>query len=81
MSSGKMKGGKASPQYALFGVSRGGACGGESKTFLGWYANREEISKEIQDIEHAMEQGISAYTLKYSATVERRLLSVRMIYL
>ncbi len=60
-------------------MSRRGTLGGESKTFLGWYADREEISKEIQDIQRAMEQGISAYTLKYSATVERRLLSVRMI--
>lgn len=79
MSSGNMKGGKASPQYALFGASREGAFGGEASTFLGWYADREEISKEILDIQRAMEQGISAYTLKYSANVERCLLSVRMI--
>ncbi len=79
MSSGRMKGGKTSPQYALFGVSRGGTLGRESTTFLGWYANREEISKEILDIQRAMERGIPAYTLKYSANVERRLLSVRMI--
>lgn len=79
MSSGKMKGGKASPQYALFGMSQGRAFGGEPTTFLGWYANREESSKDIQDIQRAMERGISAYTLKYSVNVERRLLSVRMV--
>lgn len=57
MSSGKMKGGKASPQYALFGMSRGATLGGEPTTFLGWYANREEISKELRDIQRAYGTG------------------------
>ena len=45
--SGKMRGGKNAPQYALFGVGRGGSgFWGEPTTFLGWYANEEIISKK-----------------------------------
>ena len=48
VASGKMSGGKSSPQYALFGTSEGKEFfGGEPTTFLGWYANEEDISKEI----------------------------------
>lgn len=69
----KMKGGKNAPQYALFGVS---PCEsnlwGEPKTFLGWYANEEWISKEIAEIHRAVSQGIPTYTLQYSVKTERR---------
>jgi len=78
--SGKMRGGKASPQYALFGVDRGGSnFWGEPTTFLGWYANEELISKEITEIYRAISQGIPTYTLQYSAKTERRWLSVKIV--
>ena len=79
-SSGKMGGGKNSPKYALFGVSRGGSnFWGEPTTFLGWYADREQISKEIVEIQRAISQGIPNYTLQYSAKTERRWASVKII--
>ena len=79
-SSGKMGGGKNSPKYALFGVSRGGSnFWGEPTTFLGWYADREQISKEIVEIQRAISRGIPNYTLQYSAKTERRWASVKIV--
>ena len=78
--SGKMHGGKKSPQYALFGVDRGGSnFWGEPTTFLGWYANEDQISKEIAEIHKAISQGIPAYTLQFSAKTQRRWASVKIV--
>ena len=79
-SSGKMAGGKNAPQYALFGVDRGGSnFWGEPTTFLGWYANEELISKEIEEIRKAISQGIPTYTLQYSAKTQRRWANVKIV--
>ncbi len=79
-SSGKMRGGKNSPKYALFGMSRGGSnFWGEPTAFLGWYADQEQLSKEIAEIHKAISQGISIYTLQYSAKTERRWASVKIV--
>lgn len=76
----RMKGGKNSPHYALFGESQ---CGtdfwGAPRTFLGWYANEEQISKEIAEIHKAISQGIPTYTLQYSAKTERRWASIKIV--
>ena len=78
--SGKMRGGKDSPQYALFGVDRGGSnYWGEPTTFLGWYANEEQISKEIAEIHRAISKGIPTYTLQYSVKTQRRWASVKIV--
>ena len=80
MSSGKMKRGKKSPQYALFGVSNGSSSfWGEPTIFLGWYASHELLSKEVSEIQKAIIQGIPAYELKYNAKVERKWLRMTMI--
>ncbi|MBR4934793.1 MAG: helix-turn-helix transcriptional regulator [Anaerotignum sp.] len=77
---GKMRGGKGSPQYALFGVDRGGSnFWGEPTTFLGWYANEELVSKEIAEIHKAISQGIPTYTLQYSAKTQRRWPSIKIV--
>ena len=79
VSSGKMAGGKLSPKYALFGASNGiDIFGGESRTFLGWYANEDEISKELQEIHNAIISGISTYTLKYSVKTKKRLTGIKI---
>ncbi len=79
-SSQKMSGGKKSPRYALFGVGNGGfTYWGEPTTFLGWYADQEQISKEIAQIQRAIAQGIPAYTLQYGARVERKWMRMVMI--
>ena len=80
VSSGKMYGGKSSPQYALFGVSRGtSSFWGEPTTFLGWYADKEQITKEVSEIHNAIVSGIATYTLKYSAKTERSLIRIKII--
>ena len=76
----KMRGGKRSPQYALFGVDRGGSpFWGEPTAFLGWYANGEMISKELEAIHQAIRKGAPTYTLQYSAKTERRWGSVKIV--
>ena len=79
IASGKMSGGKSAPQYALFGKSEGsGIFGDEPTTFLGWYANETDISKEIMEINDAIVNGIGTYTLKYSVRTKKRLLSIKI---
>lgn len=79
-SSQKMKGGAGSPQYALIGVSSGGnSFWGEPKTFLGWYADKDSISREISEIQNALADGIPDYELKYSAKVKRHWLSIKIV--
>jgi transcriptional regulator with XRE-family HTH domain len=79
VSSQKMSGGKSSPQYALFGKSEGtGFYGEEPTTFLGWYANEKDISKEIMEIHDAIVNGIATYTLKYSVRTKKSLLGIKI---
>ena len=78
--SSKMHGAKDSPQYALFGYdSSGSNYWGGNNTFLGWYANEEQISKEIEEIHRAILQGIRTYTLQYSAKTQRHFASIKII--
>lgn len=81
LSSGKMSGGQSSPQYALFGVSTGthSFFEGEPTTFLGWYENKEQITKEILEIQNAIVNGITTYTLKYSAKTKRRWMRIKIV--
>ena len=75
-----MSDGKKSPQYALYGSNNEVASfWGESSTFLGWYADNEEISKEIRAIQEAIAKGVPTYELKYSVKVERHWLSVKIV--
>lgn len=79
VSSQKMSDGKKSPQYALFGKNEGsGIFGEEPTTFLGWYANEEDISKEIMEINDAIVNGIATYTLKYNIRTKKRLLGIKI---
>ena len=79
VSSMRMHGGKLSPKYALFGTSkRIGIFGGEAATFLGWYANKDDISKEIKEIHHAIVNGVAFYTLKYSVKTKRGLSGIKI---
>ena len=79
VASGKMSGGKSSPQYALFGKSEGqGMFGEEPTAFLGWYANENDISKEITEIHDAIVNGVTTYTLKHSVRTKRRFLGMKI---
>jgi len=79
VASGKMSGGKKSPRYALFGRSNGkDYFGGESTTFLGWYVNEADITKEIMEIHDAIVNGIGTYTLKYNVRTKKSLLGIKI---
>ncbi len=81
LSSKKMSGGKAAPQYALFGVSNGTPSffEGEPTTFLGWYENEAQIRKEVLEIQNAIVNGIATYTLKYSAKTKRHWTGIKIV--
>ena len=80
LSSEKMHGGKYSPQYALFGANHGiSAFGDVPTTFLGWYADKDQITKEISEIHNAIVSGTATYVLKYSAKTERKWMKVKII--
>ncbi len=74
-SSNKYKGGKDSPKYALFGSDESNST---NSTFLGWYENKEQISKEIMDIKEAFISGVSSYELKYNVEVEKKLMGIKL---
>ena len=76
----RMKGGKGAPRYALFGVDRGGhPFWGVPTTFLGWYADEELASKEVDSIRRAITEGRSAYTLQYSAKTRQSLAGMKIV--
>ena len=79
IATGKMSSGKSSPQYALFGASEGSDLfGNETRTFLGWCSNEDDLSKEIMEIHEAIEKGDATYTLKYSVRTKKRLLGIKI---
>ena len=71
-SSGKYNGGKDSPKYALFG------CDESNSNFLGWYENKEQISKDIMGIKEALLSGTSSYELKYNVEVEKKFMGMKL---
>ena len=78
-SSGQMMGGREAPQYALFGVSQGGnSFWGEPTTFLGWYRDKETITREVEEIHQAILRGASDYQLQYSVKTRRRWGRIKM---
>lgn len=79
-SSQKFRGGKDSPQYALFGVGMDAhPFWGQPNTFLGWYADRDSLEKEIKEIQSAFAKGIASYELKYSVRTERKGLKLKIV--
>ena len=78
-STGKIKGRKNSPQYALFAVSDGYSFWGQPTTFLGWYADKEHITKEIAEIQSAIINRLPSYELKYSVKVKRHGLKMEIV--
>ena len=47
-------------------------------TFLGWYEDKEQISKDIMGIKEAILSGNSSYELKYNVEVEKRLMGMKL---
>ena len=67
-----MKGGDRAPKYALFGTDDTVSSFGSRNIFLGWYANIDQVHKEISGIQTAIAAGIPEYTLQYSVKTQKR---------
>lgn len=65
------------PQYALFGVD-GITFWGENRIILGWYADRESITREHNAIMEALQNGEAFYELQYAAKVKKGFMSVKL---
>ena len=68
-------GGKNSPKFALF-ASDGNdlSLWGAQNTFLAWYRNLEDVTREIAEIQTALDAGAASYTLQYSVKCKQNLL-------
>ncbi len=74
MRSQEFRGGNNSPKYALF-ASDGKEMSfwGAQNTFLGWYRNLDDISREISEIQKALDTGVASYVLQYSVKCKQNL--------
>ncbi|MCR5294164.1 MAG: helix-turn-helix domain-containing protein [Lachnospiraceae bacterium] len=70
----QFKGVKNSAQFALF-ASDGNDMSwwGAQNTLLGWYRNLEGVTREITEIQKALDTGAVSYTLQYSVKVKQNL--------
>ncbi len=70
----QFRGGKNSPQYALY-ASDGNdlSLWGAQNTFLAWYRNLEDVTREIAEIQNALDAGAASYTLRYSVKCKQNL--------
>ncbi len=65
---------KNSPQFALFATdSNESSAWGATNTFLAWYRNLEDVTKEIEEIMNALDKGAASYTLQYSVKCKHNL--------
>ncbi len=70
----EFKGRKNSPKFALAASARNDqSAWGAQNTFLGWYRNLEDVTREIDEIQKALEAGAASYTLQYSVKCKQNL--------
>lgn len=75
----QFKGKHNEPQYALFTADdTGSLLGGENRTIIGWYKNKDDIAKETEEIYKAVSEGKNNYTLKYAVNVNRKGLTMQI---
>jgi len=71
----QFKGGKNSPKFALFASDgKDLSLWGAQNTFLAWYRNLEDVTREISEIQTALDTGTASYTLQYSVKCKQNLL-------
>ncbi len=70
----RFMGGKNSPKYALFASDgKDMSYWGAQNTFLSWYRNLEDVTREITEIQKALDAGEASYTLQYSVKCKQNL--------
>ena len=62
------------PEYALIAMDEAdkSVFAANSRTVVGWYKNKADISKEIEEIYNAICQKQGNYTIKYAAKVKQK---------
>ncbi len=65
------------PKYWLIGVNSG-AFWEEKSIVLGWYADEEDIKREMDEIAKAISSGAPVYELKYAVRVKDKMLRVKI---
>ena len=70
----QFKGGRNSPKYALY-ASDGNDMSfwGAQSTFLAWYRNLDDVTRELAEIQNALNAGAESYTLQYSVKCKQNL--------
>ena len=70
----QFRGAKNSPKYALF-ASDGNdmSLWGAQNTFLAWYRDLDDVTREIVGIQDALDAGAASYTLQYSVKCKMNL--------
>lgn len=67
------------PNYVLFGIDRSSFLSlDENRNILGYYADKEAITKEINEIMIALGNGLPTYELKYCAKVKETLFTIKI---
>lgn len=69
----QFKGGKNSPKYALY-ASDGNDTAFSQNTFLAWYRDLDDVTREIAEIQDALSAGAASYTLQYSVRCKQNLM-------
>ena len=68
----QFKGSKNSPKYALY-ASNGNELSFSQNTFLAWYRNLDDITREMAEIQNSLDVGAASYTLQYSVKCKQNL--------
>ncbi len=70
----RFKGGKNSPKYALYASDgNDSSFWGSQNTFLAWYRDLDDVTREITEIQNALNAGAASYTLQYSVKCKQNL--------
>ncbi len=70
----QFKGGKNSPKFALYANDgKDLSYWGAQNTFLAWYRNLEDVTRELSEIQEALDTGEASYTLQYSVKCKQNL--------
>ena len=70
----QFKGGKNSPKFALYASDVNEmSFWGAQNTFLAWYRNLDDVTREIAEIQMALDTGAASYTLQYSVKCKQNL--------
>lgn len=70
----QFKGLKNSPKYALFASDgKDMSYWGAQNTFLAWYRNLEDVTRELAEIQKALDAGEASFTLQYSVKCRQNL--------